>query len=191
MLKKLEVFCDYVEYFLKQDGESYESYVTNIFRGDLWDDTTIATAVCGMFNLVVTIVTPSNYKPQHMMHELTNDPHIVIMVDGGYPTSAMPCSHFSATEKTEGVPVLPGINLKHEKLIPKVLNLEEMKTLSDKWAVNHAKTTAITKYRSLTKGLGKVEKELAKLNEKVRKMQFTEKNICKKTRKINWRSFGC
>ena len=45
-----------------------------------------------------------------------------------------------------------------------------MKTLSDKWALNQAKTTAITKYKSLTKDLCTVEKELAKLNEKVEKM---------------------
>ena len=179
MLKRPEVFYDYMEYFLKQDDESYESCVTNIFRGDLWGDTTIAAAVGRMFNFTVTIVTPSYYKPQHMMHELTDDPHIVKMANGGNPTSTMPCSHFSATEKTQGVPVLPGIGLKHEKLIPKVLNLEEMKTLSDKWAVNQAKTTAIKKYKSLTKGLSKVEMELTKLNEKVEKMQIHKKILVK------------
>ena len=184
MLKRPEVFFDYVQYFLEEDEESYESYVTNIFRGDSWGDTTVAAAIGRMFNLTVTIVTPSFYKAQHMMHDVTNDPHIVILANGGDPASQMPCSHFSATEKTEGVPVLPGIGLKHEKLIPKVLNLEEMKTLSDKWAVHQAKTTAITKYKSLTKGLSKVEKELAKLNEKVEKMQIHRKNIGKKLEKL-------
>ena len=55
-----------------------------------------------------------------------------------------------------------------------------MKTLSDKWAVNQAKTTVIKKYKSLTKGLCKVEKELTELNEKVKKMQI-HKQISVKT----------
>ena len=97
-------FNENMEHFLEEDGESCESYVTNIFRGDSWGDTTIAAAVGRMFNLTATLVTPSYYKPQHMMHELTNDPHIVIVANSGNPTSAMPCSHFSATEKTEEIP---------------------------------------------------------------------------------------
>ena len=40
------------------DGESYHSYVGNIFEGNVWADDMIATAISKMFNVSITIISP-------------------------------------------------------------------------------------------------------------------------------------
>ena len=40
------------------DGESYHSYVENIFEGNVWADDMIAAAISKMFNISIITITP-------------------------------------------------------------------------------------------------------------------------------------
>ena len=160
MLQHPEVFYEYVLHDLIENKESYESYITNIFNGNTWGDTICGAAIGHMFNLAITVITPTQYIPLDLFHNV-KDPHIVIVANGGDVNSSKPCTHFSATEKDTLIQVRQGIGLPHEKMIPQKIIISEDTILDmDKWALDQEKNHTITMFRAMQKGLTCVKRNL-------------------------------
>ena len=78
MLQHPEVFYEYVLHGLIEDKESYELYIMNIFNGNTWGDMICGVAIGHMFNLAITVITPTQYIPLDLFHNV-KDLHIVIV----------------------------------------------------------------------------------------------------------------
>ena len=186
MLQHPEVFYEYVLHDLIEGKESYESYITNIFNGNTWGDTFCATAIGHMFNLAITVITPTQYIPLDVFHNV-KDPHIVIVANGGDVNSSKPCTHFSATEKDVLIQVRQGIGLPHEKMIPQKIIISEDTILDiDKWSLDQEKNHTIMMYRAMQKGLTYVNTELEVVTEKVKELNITHDNIVSQMENIGF-----
>ena len=71
MLHHPSKFYCYMEQEFAETGEYYESYVTNIFRGKVWGNDLVTAAFGHMWNIAITVVSPSYTRPQHLFHNKT------------------------------------------------------------------------------------------------------------------------
>ena len=108
MLRHPSKFYRYMEQEFAETGESYESYVTNIFRGKVWGDDLIAAAFGDMWNIAITVVSPCYTRPQHLFHNKTK-PDVVIVANGScWRNGADRMTHFSATSCYDKSYKVPG-----------------------------------------------------------------------------------
>ena len=68
MLHHPSRYYKYVEEDLLYAGESYESFVYNVFHCNVWGDHLIAAVFGDMWNIAISIVSPSAKKPFHLFH---------------------------------------------------------------------------------------------------------------------------
>ena len=97
MIRKPHRYYPYIEWELIQTGESYKSYCTNLFQGNIWGDDLIAGVIGDMWNVAVSVISPIYSKPVNLWHNKTV-PYIVIIANGGgWLSKIRPCTDFSAT----------------------------------------------------------------------------------------------
>ena len=97
-------------------GESYESYVFNVFHQNIWGDDLIATAVIGdMWNIAISIVTPIHKKPVALFHN-KDVPDVVIVANGGDYMGKDGSMHFSLSRCYEEGFKLPGSEYRNPTL---------------------------------------------------------------------------
>ena len=82
MLKNPYRYYKALEYELIKTGESYESYVFNVFHRNIWGDNLIAAVIGDMWNIAISIVTPIHKKPVALFHN-KDVPDVVIVAIGG------------------------------------------------------------------------------------------------------------
>ena len=85
-----------LEHQLTKSGESFESYVFNVFHKNVWGDDLVAAVIGDMWNVAISIVTPIHKKPVALFHN-KEIPDIVIVANGGDYMSKGGSTHFSAT----------------------------------------------------------------------------------------------
>ena len=96
-----------LEHQLTKSGESFESYVFNVFHKNMWGDDLVAAVIGDMWNVAISIVTPIHKKPVALFHN-KEIPDIVIVANGGDYMSKGGSTHFSTTRCfVEG----PGANI--------------------------------------------------------------------------------
>ena len=94
MLKNLYCYYKALEYKLIKTGESYESYVFNVFHRNIWGDGLIATVIGDMWNIAISIVTPIHKKPVALFQN-KDVPDVVIVANGGDYMGKDGLMHFS------------------------------------------------------------------------------------------------
>ena len=143
MLRNQSKFYPYMEQEFAETGESYESYVTNIFRGKVWGDDLIAAAFGDMWNIAITIISPGFMKLQPLFHNKVK-PDVVIVANGTcWRNGDNSCTHFSATTSYDPAYKVPGTEYTNPAIaVDKVPNMDPI-ILSDK---NKAKQLAIKEY---------------------------------------------
>ena len=57
-----------IEQQLLETGESFESYVCNVFYGKVWGDDLVAAAFGDMWNISILIITPISKTPINLFH---------------------------------------------------------------------------------------------------------------------------
>ena len=140
MLRNPSKFYPYMEQEFMETGESYELYVTNIFRGKVWGDDLIAAAFGDMWNIVITIISLGFMKLQPLFHNKVK-PDVVIVANGTcWRNGDNSCTHFSATTSYDPAYKVPGTEYTNPAIaVDKVPNTDPI-ILSDK---NKAKQLAI------------------------------------------------
>ena len=143
MLRNPLKFYKYMEQEFAETGESYESYVTNIFRGKVWGDDLIVAAFGDMWNIAVSVVSPAYTKPQPLFHNKPK-PDIVIVANGScWRNGADRTTHFSATSCYDKSYKVPGTEYSNPVIaMDKVPNTDPI-ILSDK---NKASQVAVKEY---------------------------------------------
>ena len=96
MLKNPYKYYKPLEIELLQTGESYKSYVYNIYNRNIWGNDLIATVIGNMWNITISIVTPENKKPVALFHN-KDIPDIVIVANGSDYMSKDGSTHFRIT----------------------------------------------------------------------------------------------
>ena len=84
------------------DGESYCSYVENIFEGNVWADDMITTAISKMFNISITIISPRLPEALHLFHD-DQEPDVLLIGNGGTMGTECENTHFSASKSKDQV----------------------------------------------------------------------------------------
>ena len=100
MLRNPNRFYKFYEENLLKAGESYESFVVNVFHAKVWGDDLIAAAFGDMWNLAVSIVTPILKKPLHLFHN-KSIPDIVLVCNGGHYLGAGGSTHYNGSRSTD------------------------------------------------------------------------------------------
>ena len=97
MLKHPEKFYTSIENELIETGESYESYCYNVFHSHCWGDDLMAAAFRDMWNVSISIVSPSFKYAIDLWHN-AEEPDIMLITNGGsYLAEHRKMTHFSAT----------------------------------------------------------------------------------------------
>ena len=97
MLRHPTHYYKYLEHELIETGESYESYCCNVYRGNVWGNDLLASVVGDMWNIAITIISPSCSKPFHLFHDKP-EPDVVIVANGGsWLSEKKSTTHFNAT----------------------------------------------------------------------------------------------
>ena len=107
MLKNPNRFYKFYEEHLLRKGESYESYVVNVFHSKVWGDDLIAGAFGDMWNVAVSIVSPIAKKPFHLFHN-KSVLDIVLVCNGGHYLSAGGLTHYNGSCSTDPLYRKPG-----------------------------------------------------------------------------------
>ena len=101
MLRHPTHYYKYLEHELVETGESYESYCCNVYQGNVWGDDLLASVVGDMWNIAITIISPSCLKPFHLFHDKP-EPDVVIVANGGsWLSEKKSTTHFNATRHTD------------------------------------------------------------------------------------------
>ena len=104
-----------LEHQLIESGESFESYVFNVFHKNVWGDDLIAGVIGDMWNVAISIVTPIHRKPVALFHN-KEFPDIVIVANGGNYMSKGGSTHFSATRCFQEGFKIPGSEYRNPTL---------------------------------------------------------------------------
>ena len=115
MLRNPYRYYKALETVLIRTGESYESYVYNMFHLNIWGDDLIAAVIGNMWNIAISIVTPIHKKPVALFHN-KDVPDVVIVANGGDYMSNDGSTHFSATRCYEEGFKLPGSEYRNPTL---------------------------------------------------------------------------
>ena len=97
LLKHPEKFYTSIENELIETGESYESYCYNMFHSHCWGDDLVVAAFGDMWNVSISIVSPSFKYAIDLWHN-AEEPDIMLITNGGlYLAEHKKMMHFSAT----------------------------------------------------------------------------------------------
>ena len=97
MLKHPEKFYTSIENELIETGESYESYCYNMFHSHCWDDDLMVAAFGDMWNVSISIVSPSYKYAIDLWHNAEELDIMLIANGGSYLAENKQMTHFSAT----------------------------------------------------------------------------------------------
>ena len=114
MLRHPSKYYKYVEEDLLYTGESYESFVYNVFHCNVWGDDLIAAVFGDMWNIAISIVSPTAKKPFHLFHNKVQ-PDVVLVCNGGNYMRSGGATHFCATRSTD-----PGFRKPGSELNPTI-----------------------------------------------------------------------
>ena len=165
-------FYKFYEHLLRA-GESYESYVVNVFHAKVWGDDLIAGTFGDMWNLAVSVVSPVAKKPFHLFHNKT-DPDVVLVCNGGNYLTAGGSTHYSGTRSTDVHFKKPGSDtmnptLKQDLtgiLMPVLLKRKDFakqKALDE--YVKDEKQATLDMLRTVSKGIRRIDDRIAMLVE--------------------------
>ena len=115
MLRNQYRYYEALEMQLIRTGESYESYVYNVFHRNIWGDDLLTTIIGDMWNIAISIVTPIHKKPVALFHN-KDVPDVIIVANGGNYMSNDGSTHFSATRCYEEGFKLPGSEYRNPTL---------------------------------------------------------------------------
>ena len=113
MLRNADVFFPLIN--LDLEGESYHSYLLNIYEGAIRGDDIIVAAIGWMFNISITILTPVLAEPMHLFHDEIDNPQVIIVGNGGPAGYEIQNTHFSSTVSRRPNVKLPGSTLSNEQ----------------------------------------------------------------------------
>ena len=82
MSKNADTFYEYVVHKLIDSDESYESYCVNIYNGSIWGDDLMPSAICHMWNVSISVITPEIGEVVNLFHD-AQEPKVVIIANGG------------------------------------------------------------------------------------------------------------
>ena len=108
MLRNLLKFYPYMEQEFTETGESYESYVMNIFRGKVWGDDLIAAAFRDMWIIAIMIISPGFTKAQPLFHNKMKPDVVIVANSTCWRNGDNNCTHFSATTSYDPTYKVPG-----------------------------------------------------------------------------------
>ena len=186
MLKNANRFYKYYEEQLLRAGESYESYVVNIFHSNVWGDDLIAGAFGDMWNIAVSVISPIAKKPFHLWHN-KSVPDVVLVCNGGNYLTAGGSTHYSGTRSTDVHFKKPGSDtmnptLKQDLtgiLMPVLLKRKDFakqKALDE--YVKDEKQATLDMLRTVSKGIRRIDDRIAMLvhesDEFIKKKKFLE-----------------
>lgn len=182
MIKYARLFFPYVQYSL--DGESYLSYVTNIWEGNSWADDMVAAAIGHMFNIAITIVNPLFDKPLDLFHEKKKHPHVVIICNGGMFGTSMPATHFTQTRSRIINWHLPGHGV--AKLVPRVYqDYEFSRKVAENRAIKEEKDHLLTRLRALNSNIEEMEDEILEILQALRKLKARKRELEKELAELD------
>ena len=107
MLRNPYGYYEALEMQFIKTGESYESFVYNVFHQNICGDDLLAAIIGDMWNIAISIVTPIHKKPVALFHN-KDVPDIVIVANGRDYMSNDGSTHFTATRCYEEGFKLPG-----------------------------------------------------------------------------------
>ena len=111
MLKHPEKFYTSIENELIETGESYESYCYNVFHSHCWGNDLVAAAFRDMWNVSISIVSPSFKYAIDLWHN-AEEPDIMLIANGGsYLAEHKKMTHFSTTRFIDPDHRKPGYDL--------------------------------------------------------------------------------
>ena len=174
MIVNVDIFYGDLSLHLLETGETLQSHMTNLWNGKKMPDTSVASGICHMWNLPITMVSPVLRQPLNLHHDESN-PDIVIVMNGGDEDSGKPNTHFTATRPKNARVRKPGHDLKQEDL---KIHLKDDKfvaeDLAKSWSIKVAKEHVVTRWGQINKDMLYVETELREISNrsaKLRKMQ--------------------
>ena len=159
------------------DGESYRSYVENIFEGNVWADDMIATAIGKMFNVSITIISPQLPEALHLFHD-DQEPDVLLIGNAGTMGTECENTHFSASKSKLAKYKKPGSSMKDEnmRIIHKVNYDHGFKTACEH-LIEGEKKHAVERLFSLNKGILALEQEMKEMNKQLQDMKRRRKAI--------------
>ena len=159
------------------DGESYRSYVENIFEGNVWADDMIATAISKMFNISITIISPQLPQALHLFHD-DQEPDVLLIGNGGNMGTEHENTHFSASKSKLANYKKPGSSMKDEnmRIICKVNYDHGFKTAHE-CLIEGEKKHAVECLFSLNKSVVALEQEMKEMNKQLQDMKRRRKAI--------------
>ena len=133
-----------------------------------------------MWNISISVVAPIYHKSQKLFHEVDDkDTQVVIIANGGGPTTQMPYTHFSATESNNTlVNTKPGKTLEHHYLVPQEFKDTKFITeAADMWKVKIAHEEAKERFDEVSHCSDLLQKEIKVMNEQMLKLKVKQQNL--------------
>ena len=172
MLKHPEKFYTSIENELIETSESYESYCY-VFHSHCWGDDLIAAAFGDMWNVSISIVSPSFKYAIDLWHN-AEEPDIMLIANGGsYLAENKKTMHFSATRFIDPDCRKPGHDLVNKTVgIDPLIVYKKLKSVLLHNA-NTARNSAIEAYAkskkeqslkllySMTRNIERLDEEIA------------------------------
>ena len=159
------------------DGESYRSYVENIFEGNVWADDMIAIAISKMFSISITIISSRLPKELHLFHD-DQEPDVLLIGNGGTMGTECENTHFSASKSKLVNYKKPGSSMKDEnmRIIHKV-NYDHGFKIACECLIEREKKHAVECLFSLNKNIVALEQEMKEMNKQLQDMKRRRKAI--------------
>ena len=158
MAREVHYFYPRMSNYLNQKGLTYESYIIGVSLGDISADQFMLLTITRMWNISISILSPTFNTIWNLFHESKN-PSIVIIGNGREFDNKRVSKHYSPTEKT-----LPSVR----KLGHDISNID-IKYIQTRAAGEKAgtETFMIREREELLKQHYEVGKEKKKLKEKL------------------------
>ena len=89
-----------MEHYLKENRLSFSSYIVNLYNSNIWADEFMLGALAKMFDIKISIVSPSYDDVWKVYHESAL-PHVVLVSNRGDYGHKRGVTHFSTTKGVE------------------------------------------------------------------------------------------
>ena len=100
MVEEYLFYLPKMEHYLKQNRLSFSSYIVNLYNGNIWSDEFMLGALAKMFDIKISVVSPSYDDVWKVFHESAL-PHVVLVSNGGDFGHKQGVTHFSTTKGIE------------------------------------------------------------------------------------------
>ena len=177
MIKRPDIFYRKVMQTLLDDNESYQSYVINIFKGIRWGEPVIAAALSHMWNIPITIVTPTKHRVVKLFHK-SEEAQIVIIANG-YPHSCMKLTHYSQTQPKVYIPEqVPGAKTCYQDIVTKIYNNpHDARKDAISWGLNKGQEFLLRQYHETSLALQMVKGEVDKMTKRMQELNVMQEQI--------------